>query len=149
MPGPIPKDPKLRQRENRVSTAATLVDTSPLNVGVPPLPTRGRRKWRQEVIDWWADVWASPMASEYVQADLHGLYLLADLLDTYWRVPTVALATEIRLQRQCFGLTPIDRRRLQWEVHRTEEAERKRRPTERRTAANPHDDPRDVLRVVS
>jgi hypothetical protein len=87
------------------------------------------------------------MADEYLRSDLHGLYILADLLDRYWRTPSIALATEIRLQRQCFGMTPIDRRRLQWEVAKGEEAERKRRPAA--PAGDGGDDPRRVLRVVS
>lgn len=153
MAGPIPKHPSVRQRTNRVSTAATLVDSQPLNGEIPPLPVRrgargGKRPWRPEVVDWWNDIWQSPMAEEYLRSDLHGLFLLADLMDAYWRNPTTALATEIRLQRQCFGLTPIDRRRLQWEVAKGEEAERKRQPS---THERQHEtsDPRDVLRVVS
>lgn len=97
-------------------------------MAVPALP-KGRR-WRAETKAWWADVWASPMAGEFVdgRADIHGLFVLAVLVDDFWSEPTTALAAEIRLQRQCFGLTPIDRRRLQWEIERGEEAtERTRR----------------------
>ncbi len=144
MPGPTPKDPKLLQRRNKHSTAATLVDNAPV-VGMPELPKR-KPKWRPEVVDWWRDVWASPMASEYIQADIHGLYLLADLMDRYWRDPTTKLATEIRLQRQCFGLTPIDRRRLQWTVEQVESATEKRQQRTRRQ--QPDVDPRSVLKLV-
>lgn len=142
---PLPKDPKLRRRRNKESTAATLVDTRPIE-GVPELPKR-RRRWNPLTRAWWRDVWASPMAGEYVQADVHGLYVLADLVDRYWREPSVVLAAEIRLQRQCFGLTPIDRRRLQWEVKRLEEAGRAaeaRRPRRQRVQG----DPRDYLEVL-
>ena len=68
---------------------------------------------------WWADVWASPMAPEFVRSDIHGLFMLAYLVDEFWSEGAVdrkALLGEIRLQRQCFGLSPIDRRRLQWEI---------------------------------
>jgi hypothetical protein len=50
-----------------------------------------------------------------------------------------ALSAEIRLQRQCFGLSPIDRRRLQWEIERTEEAQEKGR--KRRTPPKPKAEP--------
>lgn len=154
MPGPTPKHPGVRQRQNRVSTASSLVDTNPLENGIPELPKRKDEKgrfasWRPEVKAWWEDVWTSPMASEYVQADIHGLVMLADLMDRYWRNPTAALATEIRLQRQCFGLTPIDRRRLQWEVKRAESGPQpsasKSQPV-RNDGETP--DPRGALRAV-
>lgn len=67
------------------------------------------------------------MVGEYVQSDLHRLYMLADLLDLYW-YGSRGLAVEIRLQGQCFGLTPLDRRRLQWEIQKVEEGERRRKP---------------------
>jgi hypothetical protein len=62
------------------------------------------------------------MAAEWDPSDLHGLIALAVLVDDFWAEDDPksrsALAAEIRRQRQCFGLTPIDRRRLQWEVDR-------------------------------
>ncbi len=63
------------------------------------------------------------MAPEFDGSDIHGLYLLATLVNAFWIEPSQALAAEIRLQRQCYGLTPIDRRRLQWEIERGEQAE--------------------------
>jgi len=105
---------------------------------------------------WWHDVWRSPMAPEYDASDKHGLFLLAVLVDRFWERPDKELAAEIRLQRQCFGLSPIDRRRLQWEIERTDEAQDRGR--RRRTAAEESEpaspakaaaaDPRDVLRAV-
>jgi hypothetical protein len=87
------------------------------------------------------------MAGEYLEADLEGLFVLADLVDTYWRAPDVKTAAEIRQQRQCFGLTPIDRRRLEWIVQRVDAGAQKtpRAPSRQRTA----EDPRDLLKVVS
>ena len=65
------------------------------------------------------------MAPEYDESDRHGLFMLAALVNHFWYQPRQDLAAEIRLQRQCFGLTPIDRRRLQWEIERTDEAQAK------------------------
>jgi hypothetical protein len=72
--------------------------------------------WHSMTQQWWDDLWDSPMAPEYDDSDRHGLFLLAVLVDGFWRSPSKELAAEIRLQRQCFGLTPIDRRRLQWTI---------------------------------
>jgi hypothetical protein len=159
MPGPLPKENKLRQRRNREVSAKTLKDKGPAlvkGVGktakIPELPKR-RRKWRPETIAWWNDLWKSPMAVEFIESDLHQLYLLADLIDEYWRIPArelgkkKELANEIRLQRQCFGLTPIDRRRLQWEIERGESANAKgeKRRNSRKKTKTHKVDPRTVL----
>jgi hypothetical protein len=143
---PLPKDPKLRQRKNRDSTAAQLEAPAGL-LEIPDLPARGRRKWHPFTVAWWTAVRTSPMATEYLEADLNGLYMLAVLVDEFWRLPSAQLAAEIRQQRQCFGLTPIDRRRLQWTVQRVEEgAKRQAAPSSRRRSSG---DAREMLRVVS
>ena len=144
MRGPAPKPAATRQRRNRVSTATTLVLAH--RARVPKLPPRPDGAWHAMTVGWWRDIWRSPMAAEFVQADIHGLYRLAVLVDAFWEEPSVKLHAEIRAGSQCYGLTPIDRRRLQWEVQRVEgvEATRPARPR-----ADPNVDPRDVLQVVS
>jgi hypothetical protein len=120
MPGPTPK--RNPARRNRSSTSATLsLVHSVVAPDLPPNPDG----WHALTLSWWADVWASPMAPEFHESYRHGLFLLAVLVDSFWRAPSEKLAAEIRLQRQCFGLTPIDRRRLQWEIERTDEAQAK------------------------
>lgn len=151
MPSPIPK--RNPARRNRTSTRATL--SAGHTVRVPPLPPVPTPfdQWHPMAVSWWADVWASPMAPEYDESDIHGLYVLAALVNHFWYQPRQDLAAEIRLQRQCFGLTPIDRRRLQWEIERTDEALEK--GTQRRAKATQAKaptaaaDPRSVLRSVS
>lgn len=88
------------------------------------------------------------MAAEYLEADIHGLYILAELVDQYWIAPSKDLAAEIRLQRQCFGLTPIDRRRLQWEVERVEASKTRTQQRNVRRAQAGEIDPREALRAV-
>jgi hypothetical protein len=157
MPGPPPKDPKLRQRTNRVSTQATLrmppVDPPASEPAtevptVPQLPIRGpgETPWHPDTLIFWKEVWASPMAAEFIAADIPGLVIVARLIDRF-NYGAVELAGEIRLQRQCFGLTPLDRRRLQWEIERVEAAGR-RRPTATAPAAGGVKDPRRNLRAV-
>lgn len=114
---PMPK--RNPARRNKSTTRATLSLVH--NVKAPELPDR-EEGWQRLTLEWWADIWASPMAPEFDKSDRHGLFMLAALVDEFWRNPSTALAGEIRLQRQCFGLTPIDRRRLQWEIERTDEA---------------------------
>lgn len=108
-------------------------------------------------------MWQSPMAPEFdMDADFRGLVLLAEIWDHFYMVlddPEIPaekkarlrlqIAAEIRLQEQRFGLSPLDRRRLQWEIERGEEAEQRTR--QRRNASkpkavpDPKDDPRALL----
>lgn len=147
MPGPMPKPAALRQRRNKTATAARLETTERPRRSAPPLgPHPEGLEWHPRTREFWREVWRSPMAREYVRADLDGLFILATLVDRFWREPSEKLAAEIRLQRQCYGLTPIDRRRLQWEIVRAEEAEQ-RRP-KRATQPAPQSDPRAVLKAL-
>lgn len=146
------KHPTARARANRASTAATLSDGH--DAIVPELPTRPAKVevdedgmervvatgWHSETLQWWADLWASPMAAEYHSSDRHALFLLAVLVDDFWREPSTKLAAEIRLQRVAFGLTPYDRRRLEWTIETTEEA--KDRGNTRRSADNSNRQPK-------
>lgn|SRR5882672_1011302 len=152
MPGPVPKRPDLRQRQNRTSTHAMLpIDENTGNV-VPPLPKRALETevWHPMVVAWWATIWRSPMASEFLESDKQGgLYLLAELQQRRWTATEsgdlVNLAKEIRQQEVRFGLSPIDRRRLQWEVEKAEQAEE--RTVTRRQRKQAHVDPRKALKL--
>jgi hypothetical protein len=91
------------------------------------------------------------MASEYLQADIRGLHRLAVLVDDFWTAANVtarlAVSSEIRLLGLTFGLSPIDRRRLQWEIDKGDEAEE--RAQRRKVAKQPKagSDPRSLLRI--
>jgi hypothetical protein len=113
---------------------------------MPTLPKRrpDQKKWHPWTLAWWQLVWESPMRSEYLESDVPGLVALAILKDNFTRDPKPTLAAEIRLQEQRFGLSPIDRRRLQWEVQRVTDAERKNKPL----TPLQRKDPRASLHVV-
>jgi len=86
------------------------------------------------------------MAPRFLEADVHQLYILAELVDRFWREPTTALAAEIRQQRLAFGLTPIDRRRLEWTIRQPEEESPA--PQRRSGPVAATGDPRARLRAV-
>jgi hypothetical protein len=112
----------------------------------PYLPSVEGLDWHPMTRRWWRDVWGSPMATEYVRADEHGLFRLAILINEFWGQPTAKLAAEIRLQQQAYGLTPLDRRRLEWSVEQVEEAKEKREQKRARRARIINgDDPRTIL----
>ena len=153
MPGPPPKNAKVRQRRNRSATSAVL-PAGKTRVRIPALPGRGSREWNVRTVAWWRDVWHSPMAVEFVEADVHALFRLAVLVDMFWTEPTKELAAEIRLEQQAFGLTPIDRRRLPWSIEEQEErARRAPASQQQQTAREPEvsveiEDPRRLLKLV-
>ena len=157
--GPPPKPPHLRQRTNKVAGSARLpsADDAASNT-VPDLPPRAEG-WHRMLREWWESVWRSPMASEYLQADMKGgLYHLAYLHQLYWEATELGfgainslpkLAAEIRLQEVRFGLSPIDRRRLQWEVERGEQAAEKVQQRRQTKAAKSNaSDPRKGLKLA-
>lgn len=116
---PLPKPLHMRQRRNKVVTAATLVVDEP-HMEWPKLPSG--RKWHPRVRRWWRMVGESPMADEYLPSDIEGLLILADLYDMYEtekdRDRKVKISLAIQRHRSSYGETPLDRRRLQWSVKR-------------------------------
>ena len=161
--GPPPKPDHLRQRRNKNPTSAVLpTEESSAGNEVPELPERepdkdGKKQdWHPMVREWWASVWRSPMASEYLDTDMKGgLYLLADLHQLRWTLrDSMALnqvATEIRLQEVRFGLSPVDRSRLRWVISQGEEAAEKteaRRQGKVPKVPSKGRDPRAVLKMA-
>ena len=148
MPGPTPKPAHLRQRQNKKAGATTLPSTEEQEQVKPPtLQNPDKRKFHRLTRAWWKRVWQSPMASEFLPTDIDGLARVALLVDEYYKNPKKETLAEIRLQEARFGLSPIDRSRLQWEVQKGEEAQRKRQPPQRQQAPSDKD-PRGILGVV-
>jgi hypothetical protein len=134
MPGPIPKPESQRRRRNRPQTRRLTADRS--TTGVPPLDADVLPSTRE----WWKKVWASPMAQEWLAADSPALVRLALMLDKVERGGSSSrLLAEIRALEDRFGLSPLARRRLQWEL---DEADAE-------TKAASRDEEERWLRVVS
>lgn len=161
------KHASTRARRNTAATKSTLRLAAPDETRpIPPLrPEQPRmdadgvpEEWLPITRQWWDDLWASPMSPEYIDADYWQLLILADLYDRYWRAPSQTaakeMAGEIRLQRQAFGITPYDRRRLEWTIEEAETAKDKgsqrRQAAQRAAAVAAHDgeDPRAIMGAV-
>jgi len=120
----VKKDPSTRKRRNRAASAETFVVEPELVGGdgpaVPDLPSLGRRQWHAAVEAWWVEVWTSPFSSAYLGIDRAALEMLAVLLNDFWRAGNAReraqAAAEIRLHRRDVGMTPYDRKRLEWQV---------------------------------
>lgn len=151
--GRHPKPAHLRQNRTKKAGATTLANPDSDQQGQeekmkhPTLENPDKRKFHRLTRAWWKRVWESPMASEYLPTDVDGLNRLAMLVDSYNHKPDAKILAEIRLQESRFGLSPLDRSRLQWEVAKGEEAERKRKPPQNQHPTS-NKDPRGILGVV-
>ena len=126
----LPKDPATRSRGRKSTTAAKLTPVD--NPTIPELPPASEwiegSAWPAPVTSWWSAVWSSPMSSEYDDSDLPGLHMAAMYL---------ALATDQKIRPserlkaasqheaavKNYGLTPMSRRSLQWEILKTDDAQ--------------------------
>lgn len=145
MPGPPPKDPRTRQRRNKVPTDAHLEDGNPIDEKLaPPLPAYGveGEDWHPATVEAWREIWASPMAAEFVRADVHGLVIYARVLDKVEK-GNLSYLGEWRLQRAAWGLDSMARRRLGWVVSKKDGPAKPQRPQRKRAG-----DPR-ALRAVT
>lgn len=92
----------------------------------PRLPEREGVGWHSETRRWWADVWASPMSTEWHESDVHNVLICAMVHHDMWSAPTAKerkeAAAEFRQQRMSLGLSPYDRRRLEWTIEAAGEA---------------------------
>lgn len=132
---PYKKHASTRQRANKASTAATLYPRNADEIVIPTLPDLvdldgNVTEWRPETLEWWDEVWCSPMAGEFVDSDVQGLYRLAILVENFWREPSAKNHAEIRISQQEYGLTPYSRRRLEWTVESAEDAKARGRRRE-------------------
>jgi hypothetical protein len=142
MSGPPPKPANLRQRANKKAGFALL--SSPESVKVPGIPNPDKRVWHPLTVKAWQHAWQSPMASQWLETDVDALGRLALLWDALYN-GAIAVLSEIRLQEQRFGLSPLDRSRLQWEVAKVNEVERKQ---QQRASRKTGTDPRSILMAV-
>jgi hypothetical protein len=93
----------------------------------------------------WEHAWQSPMASRWLDADAPALGRLAIVWDEFYKAPgDPKLLAEARLQEQRFGLSPLDRSRLEWQVERAEST-RPTRPVPKRSVGP---DPRAFLTAL-
>lgn len=78
-------------------------------------------EWAPAVVDWWNDIWSSPMAKEFVDSDIHGLYLacyyLHESINPFYRLTDRLSAAKMFEQTvKNYGLTPSARETLRWQV---------------------------------
>lgn len=153
MRGPAAKHPSVRQRRNKHVTNAVLKVVPGAKVPAVPAGT----DWHPRAAEWWQDAWTSPMRQEWAKSDEHGIIRLLGLMHAYWMtfdagdfkaLPTLENAFNSGANR--YGLNPMARRSLQWQIEQGEAAEEKtvQRRQARASKAKPtlvEADPRELL----
>jgi len=87
---------------------------------MPALPMD--REWHPRTIACWKTVWASPVAAIWIDVDVLALERWAALLDLVHTGDDKTFThQEIRMLEDRFGLSPLARRRLQWEIDQNAE----------------------------
>jgi hypothetical protein len=142
--GPPPKPAHLRQRSTTKKAGHAVLTAVP-TTDAPDIPNPDGRGWHLLTLQSWARAWRSEMATKWLDSDVDGLGRLAILWDEFYKEPKATMLAEIRLQEQRFGLSPLDRTRLQWEINKADESERRKpKPIVKRSGT----DPRAILMAV-
>jgi hypothetical protein len=116
---PTPKPPGQRRRRNLDQPKWKHLPAEGNQAPAPELPGDD---WLGSTLEWWATIWASPMATVWVDADVDGLARLACLRDAFARGDAaVSALPSIQALEDRYGLNPKGRRMLQWEIARSED----------------------------
>lgn len=153
----VKKNPTLRARTNRATTAMTVSAGKTLRK-VPPLPAHPTDAWHPQTVKWWTELWESPLPDAWQSFDTGTLFTLALCFNDIWIAESATgrkeAQGEYRLQRKDFFIAPMNR--LSGEIVIEEaDAAKDRGAARRERAARPaapskaSADPRNVLRVVS
>ena len=117
-PAPKPKD----QRVNRAKPKTGEWVILPLrhDIKAPKLPLEHGVKWIKLTKEWWATIWASPMATQWQAADVPGLVEMAmfrqQMFTTERFEERMKLADQVQKRGDKFGLSPKGRKDLRWVI---------------------------------
>lgn len=116
MAGRTPKAPGARRRRNLDQPQWHALPEDGRKGRPPALPGK-KPTWLKSTRAWWVAIWASPMATAWLPSDVPTLVRLARIIELDNRgEANSALLAEARQLEDRFGLSPMARRRLQWEI---------------------------------
>lgn len=152
-----PDDERLSKGGGKAGMLATLEAD---DFAVPSLPEK-RGGWHPLTDDWWFQVWMSPMSEEWhPETDYFNLVMAAmhfdDMMTASSAVERQKADTAFVKRVAALGLTPYDRRRLEWTIETADAARaagQRRRgetPAGKQPAQQPKkgEDPRAGLHLV-
>lgn len=115
--GPAAKPSKLGHSPTADWTDVTDVPYDDKGAHALPKSPGGRRKWHQQVVDWWEEVRQMPHCALWTPTDWRFALDTAHMREHYWREldegeMKSTLATEIRRREDQMGTTAEARRKL-------------------------------------
>lgn len=115
--GPPPKPDDQRRRRNAPTFDWVTLPADGRAGDPPPLP--GYRAWSPLVVEWWAEIWASPQALEWQPSGVT-LWPLAELLEQLARgeTPTHTVVNSIMPLWRDHGLSPAGLQQRRWRVEK-------------------------------
>ncbi|WP_229398192.1 phage terminase small subunit [Micromonospora okii] len=112
-----PKPDATRRRRNAPTHGETVLPADDGTVRGPALADLlPGRPFAPEVAAWWEDWRRAPQAAAFERTDWRRLATLAPILDAYWRRPSAAALSEIRMNEERLGATVVDRMRARMRV---------------------------------
>lgn len=111
---PSPKPPGQRVRRNKDQPTWKTLPAARAAVA-PDAPEH----WSEPTRAWWDAIWASPMASLWIDSDVPNLLGLGELMELPKK--SAEHYAEIRQMRAHYGLTPASRKSLMWHIPAVEE----------------------------
>jgi len=122
--GPAPKDPAVRRRRNADTVAGSVIVQDGEIVGPALEEQTGRGTWSEPTLGWWATWQSSAQAKLFLPTDWSRLGMLAYLVEQYFKRPSMAALSEIRLNEERLGATVVDRQRARMTVEQAEPVSR-------------------------
>ncbi|OZV74779.1 hypothetical protein CA850_29830 [Micromonospora echinospora] len=117
-----PKPDGQRRRRNAPTHGETVLPDDDVVRGPELAGLTAGREFRPETVAWF-DTWRrSPQAAVFISTDWLRLATLAPIVDAYWRRPSAAALSEIRMNEERLGATVVDRMRARMRVETDDEA---------------------------
>ena len=117
---PAPKPKEQRVNRHKPKTGEWVILPKSHDIKPPKLPLEHGIKWLKITREWWATIWASPMATQWQDADVPGLVEMA--MFRQWMFTTgrfedqMKLADQVQKRADKFGLSPKGRKDLRWVI---------------------------------
>lgn len=117
--GPAPKEQHQRERDTRRRQADVVTVSQDGEIRGPDL----EGPYSEQTLDWYRDWQTAPQAALFANTDWRRLLLLAPIVDSYFRKPSAAALSEIRLNEERLGATYVDRLRAKIRVEADADAQ--------------------------
>jgi hypothetical protein len=105
--GPAPQQQHQRERDTRRRQSDVVSVSMDGEIRGPDLVG----PYSEETLAWYLDWQVAPQAALFANTDWRRLLLLAPIVDSYFRKPSAAALSEIRLNEERLGATYVDRLR--------------------------------------